>query len=186
MIEELTERARGNMLLKINGKNDNPTQTLILALQARGSKMTKDEDFYLAFMDGGVCPCPSNKATLTYQKIRKVVKILSGDPSRGALALETEEPLTEGQEIQVSTILLFHCIRVNAEKKYMYRDESISLPSPTPSALTFSALTRNEDSDIDVPHGEPQIVEGFMGFSEDGFVVGDGVCNVPFATASWA
>ena len=47
-------RARGNMLLKIDGKNDNPTQTLILALQARGSKMTKDEDFYLAFMDGNV------------------------------------------------------------------------------------------------------------------------------------
>jgi len=44
------------MLLKIDGKNDNPTQTLILALQARGSKMTKDEDFYLAFMDGNVCP----------------------------------------------------------------------------------------------------------------------------------
>jgi hypothetical protein len=44
------------MLLKIDGKNDNPTQTLILALQARGSKMTKDEDFYLAFMDGNVRP----------------------------------------------------------------------------------------------------------------------------------
>jgi hypothetical protein len=44
------------MLLKIDGKNDNPTQTLILALQARGSKMTKDEDFYLAFMDGNVGP----------------------------------------------------------------------------------------------------------------------------------
>jgi hypothetical protein len=43
------------MLLKITGKNDNPTQTLILALQARGSKMTKEEDFYLAFMDGQVC-----------------------------------------------------------------------------------------------------------------------------------
>jgi len=44
------------MLLKIDGKNDNPTQTLILALQARGSKMTKDEDFYLAFMDGNARP----------------------------------------------------------------------------------------------------------------------------------
>jgi hypothetical protein len=51
-------RARGNMLLKIEGdgknNNDNPTQTLILALQARGSKMTKEEDFYMAFMDGDV------------------------------------------------------------------------------------------------------------------------------------
>jgi hypothetical protein len=46
------------MLLKIEGdgknNNDNPTQTLILALQARGSKMTKEEDFYMAFMDGDV------------------------------------------------------------------------------------------------------------------------------------
>jgi len=56
-------RARGNMLLKIDGKNDNPTQTLILALQSRGSKMTKDEDFYLAFMDGSVRP-----PYLTYYK----------------------------------------------------------------------------------------------------------------------
>jgi len=50
----IDNRARGNMLLKVDGKNDNPTQTLILALQARGSKMTKDEDFYLAFMNGDV------------------------------------------------------------------------------------------------------------------------------------
>jgi hypothetical protein len=52
--EELISRARGNMLLKIDGKNENPTQTLIMALQARGSKMSKEEDFYLAFIDGGV------------------------------------------------------------------------------------------------------------------------------------
>jgi hypothetical protein len=93
------------MLLKIEGKNDNPTQTLILALQARGSKMTKEEDFYMAFMDGDVrlslSATTSWDDTDVYQKIRKVVKILSGDPSRGALALETEEPLTAGQEIQV-------------------------------------------------------------------------------------
>jgi hypothetical protein len=57
----LRGRARGNMLLKIEGgsntstnTNTNPTQTLIFALQARGSKMTKDEDFYLAFLDKGV------------------------------------------------------------------------------------------------------------------------------------
>jgi len=67
----------------------------------------------------------------------------------------------------------------------MYRDESISLPAPMPSALTFSTLSRNEDSDLDVADGESHTEDGFMGFSEDGFVIGDGVCNVPFATASW-
>ena len=35
----------------------------------------------------------------------RVVKILSGDPSRGALALETEEPLLPGQKFQVSSSL---------------------------------------------------------------------------------
>jgi len=54
-----------------------------------------------------------------------------------------------------------------------------------PSALTFSTLSRNEDSDLDVADGESHTEDGFMGFSEDGFVIGDGVCNVPFATASW-
>jgi len=67
----------------------------------------------------------------------------------------------------------------------MYRDETISLLNPTPSALTFSALSRNEDSDVDVADGESSTVDGFMAFGEDGFVVGDGVCNVPSATASW-
>jgi hypothetical protein len=96
------------MLLKIEGKNENPTQTLIFALQARGSKMTKDEDFYLALLDHGVSPLLRARLEqvgagfLTRQEIKKVVKILSGDPSRGALALETEEPLSEGQGVQVS------------------------------------------------------------------------------------
>lgn len=31
----------------------------------------------------------------------KVVKILSGDPSRGALSLDMEEPVLGGQRVQV-------------------------------------------------------------------------------------
>lgn len=32
----------------------------------------------------------------------QVVKIMSGDPSRGAISLEMEEPLLTGQRVQVS------------------------------------------------------------------------------------
>ena len=45
------------MLLRIDGKNDNPTQRLILALQERGSSLSKEEDFYLSLIDqDGVSP----------------------------------------------------------------------------------------------------------------------------------
>jgi len=67
----------------------------------------------------------------------------------------------------------------------MYRDSSVVLPAPTKSKISFSALSRNEYRDEDVVDGEPRTVDGFLGFSEDGFIVNDGVCNVPFATASW-
>jgi len=34
----------------------------------------------------------------------QVVKILSGDPSRGAISLEMEEPLLSGQKVQVGPL----------------------------------------------------------------------------------
>jgi hypothetical protein len=68
----------------------------------------------------------------------------------------------------------------------MYRDDSVALPTPRVSGLTFSALSRNEYRDEDSMDGESRTVDGFLGFSEDGFIIGDGVCNVPSATASWA
>lgn len=44
------------MLLKIQGQNGNPTQTLMSAIQRRdpGVKMNKDEEFYLGFLENDV------------------------------------------------------------------------------------------------------------------------------------
>lgn len=54
-ISELTTcSAQGNLLLKIDGPNSNPTQTLMGAIQKRTAKQTKDEEFYLAFLEGEV------------------------------------------------------------------------------------------------------------------------------------
>lgn len=83
------------MLLSLNGA-PNPTQFLIQAIQQRpggtgrgvNTTLGKDEDFYLALIN------PDGS--------REIVKLLSGDPSRGALSLETEDSLRTGQVVQVS------------------------------------------------------------------------------------
>jgi hypothetical protein len=68
----------------------------------------------------------------------------------------------------------------------MYGDPEVLLPSPIQSSFSFSALTKNEYRDEDAPEGESRTIDGFLGYSEDGFIVNDGLCNVPSATASWA
>jgi hypothetical protein len=70
----------------------------------------------------------------------------------------------------------------------MYRNPTILLPQPLPSSISFSALTKSDeylDDDLQNQQGESRTLDGFLAFSEDGFVVNDGVCNVPSATASW-
>lgn len=81
------------MLLSLDGF-PNPTQTLIQAIQRRGGQgLTKEEDFYLGLLG------PDGSAS-------EAVRILSGDPSRGALSLEMENSLLSGQPVQVSTSCL--------------------------------------------------------------------------------
>ena len=82
------DRAQGNMLLSLEEGSGNPTQTLMTAIQRRdaGRLPNKDEEFFLNV--GG----------------DKVVKILSGDPSRGAMSLDWEEPLSAGQKVQVCPV----------------------------------------------------------------------------------
>jgi hypothetical protein len=70
----------------------NPAQILISTIQKRGGKgLSKEEDFYLALLqDGG---------------IREAVKIMGGDPGKGALSLEMEDSLMSGQKVQVGSSL---------------------------------------------------------------------------------
>jgi len=81
----LTCSAQGNLLLSIEEGSGNPTQTLMAAIQKRdaGSLSNKDEEFFLRIGD-------------------RMIKILSGDPSRGALSLDMEDPLRAGQPVQAS------------------------------------------------------------------------------------
>ncbi|OCF57225.1 hypothetical protein L486_04681 [Kwoniella mangroviensis CBS 10435] len=151
--------AQGNMLLSIEGTNSNPTQVLIAAIQKRGgSGITKEEDFYLGILENG--------------EVQQVVKILSGDPSRGAMSLDMEDSLLAGQTIQ-----------------FMHRETAVSSPQPKPDTITFSALGRS-DEEGELGTGSPRVVDGFLGLSEGGFIYSNpisSICTAPGAvvTASW-
>lgn len=94
------------MLLEIDGVNPNPTQVLINAIQQRGGTgLTKEEEFYLGFLDNGVSFLKGEKNSVFpdyLQDIKRVIKILSGDPSRGAMSLDMEDSIIAGQVVQVS------------------------------------------------------------------------------------
>ncbi|GMK59233.1 hypothetical protein CspeluHIS016_0702480 [Cutaneotrichosporon spelunceum] len=146
--------ARGNLLISLDGRNRNPTQCLIAALQARDGKgrsgITKDEEFYLAIMEPG-SPTP------------RVVRILSGDPGRGAISLETEQPLFPGQFVQ-----------------FMYRPSAAPPPQPLADTLRFAVLPRTDELAPAPRTGSPVTRAGFVAASEGGFVHGrePGVCTV--------
>ncbi|WWC63339.1 uncharacterized protein I303_105939 [Kwoniella dejecticola CBS 10117] len=151
--------AQGNMLLSIDGANSNPTQVLIQAIQKRGGTgITKEEDFYLGILQSG--------------KLQKAVKILSGDPSRGAMSLDMEDSLVTGQTVQ-----------------FMHRESRISIPKASPGVLTFSSLPRSDEAG-DAIHGLPRVEDGFLALSEGGFVCSNptaSICTAPGATirVSW-
>ncbi|WRT68443.1 uncharacterized protein IL334_005419 [Kwoniella shivajii] len=151
--------AQGNMLLSIEGSNTNPTQMLIGAIQRRGGTgITKEEDFYLGMLNEG--------------DTRRVVKILSGDPSRGALSVDMEDPLLVGQTIQ-----------------FLHRHGQSPIPQPAPNTFTFSSLLRSDDTG-NVKSGSPRVVDGFMGFSEEGIIYSNpmsSICTAPGAviSATW-
>ncbi|WVR00037.1 hypothetical protein IAU59_007179 [Kwoniella sp. CBS 9459] len=148
--------AQGNMLLSIEGANSNPTQMLIAAIQRRGGTgITKEEDFFLGVFENG--------------SVRKVVKILSGDPSRGALSVDMEEPLLPGQVVQ-----------------FMHRPSVSPIAKPSANTLTFSSLAKTEEIDH-APIGKPRVVEGFLGLSEGGFIYSNpsaSICTAPSATTT--
>ncbi|TYJ53415.1 hypothetical protein B9479_005962 [Cryptococcus floricola] len=159
MVEPVTiTSARGNMLLAIDGINSNPTQLLISAIQQRGGTgLTKEEEFFLGFLEGG--------------KVKRVTRIVSGDPGRGAMSLDTEEPLLEGQTVQ-----------------FMHRS-AILFPQPLARSITFTSLPP-ADQIGDHPIGTPRVSEGFLASSEEGFIYSNPqswVCTAPGAvtTTSW-
>ncbi|ORX38487.1 hypothetical protein BD324DRAFT_621048 [Kockovaella imperatae] len=163
-LEPLTEvfpvsRAQGNLLLNIDdGGEGNPARTLINALHRHKGRtgITKEEEWFLSIHSDGSGE-PDN-----------VVKILSGDPSRGVLSLETEISLRKGQSVQ-----------------FLHRTQAIETSEPRAGVLAFATLHRDHHSVAsEVSAGDARVVDGFVGHGEDGIIHGQSICKVPGAIVS--
>lgn len=174
-------RAKGNIVLTLDGQNAartllNLVQSMPSTIQAKGKTAVergeqKEREFYAAVFEG---PPLGGKLELT--QARHVSRIMAGDPSRGAMSVETEEDVRPGSHLV-----------------FLTRSDH---PRPATSEKGFNLLS------IPASYSAPQAVEGapatgesvvvlkdvFLAASENGVVVsrkggGCWVCGVEGAVA---
>ncbi|TFY73718.1 hypothetical protein EWM64_g10294 [Hericium alpestre] len=155
--------SEGNLIQELNNKN--PSQLLLDAIQKSGldGNSVKDHDFYIGVMQDGT---PA-----------QVYHIMSGDPSRGTIALDSEVAPATGAIVQ-----LFHGPApgaVDVPKSYLE-------PQDDHKSMTFIA------SSMDCPvtavpqpgSDEVQVIEGtFVASSENGFLLSR--CEDGIAEPTW-
>ncbi|KAK9894761.1 hypothetical protein P389DRAFT_198040 [Cystobasidium minutum MCA 4210] len=149
---------KGNIILEVASAN--ATRTLLERIQANvASAITKDLGFYLGIL-------PENLSEASVDQMLSVRPIIAGDPSRGALSLDTEANIRKGQRIQ-----FFHTpkkragLRLSPSAAFM-RD---STPNDRP-AMIFQS-----DSDPDalkMVDSAQRSSDNFVAMSEQGFIVG--------------
>jgi hypothetical protein len=78
---------------------------LLKAIEIAGIHNAKEEDFYLALVQGGhvrIDFLSMNTSMLTFSPQKKrVFRVTSGDPSRGTVSLESHAAPPEGSAVQV-------------------------------------------------------------------------------------
>jgi len=158
-------RSEGNLVNELN--NGNPTALLVSAANALVGKAEIDDAFYLGVLRDG--------------DLWQVFRIMSGGPSRGAMALETETAPEEGTSVQ-----LFYC------------PKDAAAPTAAPHATAKNTLTF-----VSVPQSESTLAgqgdddtvtvleETFLAASENGFMLSRDAeiawtCTTPGAQARLA
>ncbi|GAA5905975.1 hypothetical protein JCM6882_009086 [Rhodosporidiobolus microsporus] len=178
--------SRGNIVLTLSSQNAARTLlnyvnelfgTSAQQLSAIERSEEKEKEFYAAVFEGEE---PSSTPDLSKAKL--VAKIMAGDPSRGAMSVETEEEVKQG-----SWLAFLH-------RPSSQLPSSSYLPTPPPpNSLTFLSLPASYTS----PHfsasecaqeGEVVVLDGFVAASENGVVHAGGtgrgvVCGVEGARA---
>ena len=89
---EASHRSEGNLVYSINDQN--PSRMLLDTI-AKLDSTTKDDTYFI-----GVYPLEPFSADSTPVQL---YNIMSGDPSRGTIALEGDSSPVEGERIQAST-----------------------------------------------------------------------------------
>lgn len=72
-------------------------------------------------------------------------------------------------------------------RQFLHRKRK-SDPVVTPGQIIFGSLakTNQREEASSSMQGQPRVIDGFLGLSEDGFIESGGVCSVPGATARWS
>lgn len=157
----------------------NPVESLLLAMKSSGS-MNKDQDIYLAVLDGSPA-IDSNASELRIYNYSRVYRITAGGPSRGSILLDAAEGPQTGTKVQFVVI---------ASQK--------PSPSSIPASQVVPTVTLSliSDSDMQTVPTDPEVREidnVFLGTSENGFILGSGeegsskrpwICTVPGTTSS--
>ncbi|TFY50665.1 hypothetical protein EVG20_g11394, partial [Dentipellis fragilis] len=158
LTEELTvTRSEGNLIQELDKAN--PSRLLLAAIQTRGivGEAAKEHEFYVGVRAGG--------------KTVQVHHILSGDPSRGTIALESEVAPAEGSVVQ-----LFHGPRHGAPAPALPSPSSLAGLTGPGKRLSFITAPRdhpvspNSDSESAV---DVRVLDNvFLAASENGFLLG--------------
>ncbi|BGP27969.1 hypothetical protein JCM10295v2_006956 [Rhodotorula toruloides] len=124
-------------------------------LSAAQRNQEKEKDFYVAVYE------EKPELPLDLTKARHVSKIMSGDPSRGAMSVETEEEVKKGYYV----VFLHH------------PSEPTALSSlPSHNSLTFISVPHSDipphfSASETPPEGEVIVLDSFIAASENGVVV---------------
>ncbi|KAI0316657.1 hypothetical protein OF83DRAFT_1059991 [Amylostereum chailletii] len=162
-------RSEGNLVHELDAAN--PSRLLLDSIAALGidGDAAKEDKFFL-----GVLPDDSTTCSQMYH-------IMSGDPSRGTIALESDAAPGVGTRVQVNLLSPF--LRPNFSELFHRSAKtpvSLSLPNHTPHRhLTFVNVSQDHPSTAASPHDLRDIAStddvtvldsAFVGASENGFV----------------
>ncbi|KAF8133908.1 hypothetical protein EV363DRAFT_1324918, partial [Boletus edulis] len=175
--------SEGNLILSLDSRN--PTQLLLSAIQGHGltclhtTWVGKEDEFYVGVID------PSS------QQLAQLHRISAGDPSRGAIALDSLSAPREG-----SIVRLYHLPRgsvQDAPKHFLDSINSNSISLFVAPEMNPTASLGNEIADDSVADSDHSVVPNtFLAASENGFTLSRGAqgpwkCVVPGARTglSW-
>jgi len=146
----LVTRSEGNLVNELD--NGNPSKLLIAAIRKHRKGSFKEDDFYLGAFRG--------------DKLNQVYHIMSGDPSRGTIALESHAAPAEG-----TTVQLYHRPKSTPTEI----PKGYSQPQPNQRTLAFVATSSDEivPQEVTGSRGDDDAIrvlpEIFLASSENGF-----------------
>ncbi|KII96207.1 hypothetical protein PLICRDRAFT_663471 [Plicaturopsis crispa FD-325 SS-3] len=166
-------RSEGNLVNELDGLN--PTMLLLDAVAKSGIESKgsfKEDDFYVGVLREG--------------KLHQVYRVISGDPSRGTMALESHAAPAEGTTIQI-----YH----RPETAPPHIPSRYTLPAADRRTLTFAASAAELHTEVSSSGADDTrvLANTFLAASENGFSLSRGKeaawrCAIPggLAGLSWS